>query len=636
VGAGARVQEGNRPIMPRWPGLRGAPLALVAVLALLGWSYFQPNQSQDGAEPRALRARPSEPMQPRAMAADGPPRVLIFGDSIADQAGSSAAFALEEVGIETRLMTLWGQGLFGQDEYDMGRTNPEPPDGTMMASASHAVADFDPDVVAVYTNHNYWPPYPRDADGRTIEEGSLAFASMARTQLSELVRRLSSGGAAVYLVEPIPEHEGETAADNTIWNSYLSVRQELGLGVIEAGDAVASRSGGRVETMPDCAGRSTEVRPAGDVHLTYEGAGRVGTELARQLAGTLGVPPQGIQAPTEAPATMLPLGTGYRLVTCDGATFPFGVGASAFGRLDLGAARPEGEPIVASVLAPPGDRVWAVTSGGHVAQAGGAPLLGDATLGDGERAVGIAATSTGRGYWIATSQGQVQAFGDAEALAGADSQIRAAAGSGSEGEAAAGAGSGAGRDPVVAMAGTPDRQGYWLLHESGRVAAFGTAADAGDLRSDPPDAPLVTLAPHPSGDGYWILDRSGGVHGFGEAEDRGSAGDQPMVRLGEYRNLGDYDTEPVPPTEFPTDAVALLPTVSGDGYWVWLDNGAVCRFGDADRLGGIHRAELDEVMLFLGLPYYAEGPCAQHVGFGSVSDAQIDASQEVGEAPVEP
>jgi hypothetical protein len=622
--------------MPRWPGLRGAPLALVAVLALLGWSYFQPNQSQEGPEARALRARPSEPMRPRAMASDGPPRVLIFGDSIADQAGSSAAFALEEVGIETRLMTLWGQGLFGRDEYDMGRTNPEPPDGTMMASASHAVADFDPDVVAVYTNHNYWPPYPRDADGQTIEKGSLEFAAMARDQLAELVRRLSSRGASVYLVEPIPEHEGETAADNTIWNSYLSVRRDLGLGVIEAGDAVASRSGARVETMPDCAGRSAEVRPEGDLHLTYEGAGRMGTELARQLAGTLGVPPQGIRAPAEAPATMLPLGTGYRLVTCDGATFPFGVGASAFGRLDLGAARPADDPIVASALAPPGDRVWAVTAGGRVVEAGGAPLLGDATLGEGERAVGIAATPTGRGYWIATSRGGVQAFGDAGALADADTTARARSRAGSEARIEAAAGTGTGSDRVVAMAGTPDRQGYWLLHESGRVAAFGTARAAGDLRSDPPEAPLVALAPHPGGDGYWILDRAGGVHGFGDAEDLGSAGDQPMVRLDGYRNLGDYDTEPVPPAEFPTDAVALLPTVSGDGYWVWLDNGAVCRFGDADRLGGVHRAELDQVMLFLGLPYYADGPCAQHVGFGSVSDAQIDASQEAGEAPVEP
>ena len=627
--------------MPRWPGLRGAPLALAAVLALLGWSYLQPNQSQDGAEPRALRARPTEPMRPRAMAADGPARVLIFGDSIADQAGSSAAFALDEVGIETQLMTLWGQGLFGRDEYDMGVTNPEPPDGTMMASASQVVAEFDPDVVAVYTNHNYWPPYPRDPDGHPIQEGSLEFAAMARTQLTELVRRLSSRGAAVYLVEPIPEHDGETAADNTIWNSYLSVRQQLGLGVIEAGDAVASQSGTRVETMPDCAGRSAAVRPEGDLHLTYEGAGRMGTELARQLAGTLGVPPQGIRAPTEAPATMLPLGSGYRLVTCDGATFPFGVGASAFGRLDLGASRPADEPIVASALAPPGDRVWAVTSGGHVVEAGGAPLLGDATLTDGERAVGIAATSTGRGYWIATDRGRVQPFGDAETLAesgsggsGAGTEVQAAASGHASAEAETGASAGDGE--VVAMAGTPDRRGYWLLYESGRVAAFGSARDAGDLRSDPPEAPLVAIAPHPSGDGYWILDRAGGVHGFGDARDLGSAGDQPMVRLGEYRSLGDYDTEPVPPSEFPTDAVALLPTVSGDGYWVWLDNGAVCRFGDADRLGGIHRAELDQVMLFLGLPYYADGPCDQHVGFGSVSDAEIDASQRVGNAPVEP
>jgi hypothetical protein len=615
-GPAVESRRGKRPIMPRWSALRGAPVALVAVLALLGWSYLQPNQSQgDGAEPRALRARPSEPMRPRAMAADGPPRVLIFGDSIADQAGSSAAFALQEVGIETRLMTLWGQGLFTRDEYDMGATRPHPPDGSMMASASQVVADFDPDVVAVYTNHNYWPPYPRDAHGEAITEGSLAFASMARTQLTELVRRLASRGAAVYLVEPVPEHEGETADDNTIWTSYTSVRRDLRLGVIEAGDAVASPSGTRVEAMPDCAGRDAPVRPEGDLHLTYGGAGRMGTELARQLAGILGVPPQGIRAPGEAPATMLPLGTGYRLITCDGATFPFGVGASAFGRLDLGASRPAGEPIVASALAPPGDGVWAVTSRGHVVEAGGAPLLGDATVGGGDRAVGIAATATGRGYWIATSAGEVQAFGDAGQL----------------GDAGSGRG---GHDDVVAMTGTPDRHGYWLLFESGRVAGFGTARAAGDLREGRPDAPLVAIAPHPSGDGYWILDRAGGVHGFGRAEDLGSAADQPLVRLDEYRSLSDYDTEPVPPSEFPAEAIALLPTVSGDGYWVWLDNGAVCRFGDADHLGGLHRAELDQVMLFLGLPYYADGPCDQHVGFGSVSDAQIDASQEVGRAPL--
>jgi hypothetical protein len=604
--------------MLRSAALRCAPLVMLAAVALLGWSYLYPTQHPRVSETRALRARPTEPMSPQAMSADGPPRVLILGDSIADQAGSSAAFALEAVGIETRLMTLWGQGLFGQTEYDMGATNPHPPDGTMMTAASQAVADFHPDVVAVYTNHNYWPPWPRDAQGRPIVERTPAFTAMARTQLTELVRRLTVHGASVYLVKPIPVYEdGETADANPIWAAYMSVRERLGLGVISAGDALASPTGGRVEALPNCAGFPQPVHPAGDLHLTYFGAGRMGTELARQLAGILGVPPQGIRAPAEQPAAMLPLGSGYRLVTCDGATFPFGVGASSFGRMDLGADRPSDEPVAAATLAPPGDRVWAVTRGGHVVEAGGAPLLGDATVARGDQAIGIAPTATGRGYWIATSRGHVVRFGDARDLVGSGrSRV------GRRGE------------HVVAMAGTPDRRGYWLLFDSGRVAGFGSADEAGDLRSHPPGAPLVAIAPHPSGDGYWILDAAGAVHAFGAARDMGSAADQPMVRLDEYRGLDDYTTAPVPAAMVPTRAVALLPTVSGNGYWVWLDNGAVCRFGDADRLGGIHRAELDQVMLFLRLPYYADGPCAQRVGFGSVSDAQIDASQDVGHTPL--
>jgi hypothetical protein len=600
--------------MLRRPALRGVPVALAAVLALIGWSYLHPNQSQQGGQGRALRAQPSDPMGPRALAADDSPRVLILGDSIADQAGSSAAFALEQVGVETQLMTLWGQGLLGRDQYDMGVANPDPPDGSMMSAASQAVAEFDPDVVAVYSNHNYWPPYPRDAHGRTIHEGTPAFTTMVRTQLTELTRRLTAGGASVHLVEPVPGRPGETADDNPIWTGYLSVSEELGLGLLSAGEAVASSAGTRLGAMPDCASRETDVHPPGDLHLTYFGAGRMGTALARELADVLGMPSDSIRAPAEAPAAMVPFGSGYRLVTCDGATFAFGVGASELSRLDLGGDRPAGDPIVAAAEAPPGGRVWAVTSGGHVVEGGGAPLLGAATgLGEGDRAVGIAPTASGEGYWIATRRGRVQAFGDAPDLG--------------SGEADRG-------DAVVAMAGTPDRQGYWLLYESGRVAGFGTAREVGDLRSSgAPDAPLVSVAAHPSGDGYWILDRAGGVHGFGAARDLGSAGDQPSVRLAEWRSLGDYDTAPVPAADHPTEAVALLPTVSGDGYWVWLGNGAVCRFGDADVLGSIHRAELDEVMLFLGLPYYADGPCAQSVGFGSVSQAQIDASEDVGHPP---
>lgn len=597
---------------PRWSARRSVPVALLAVVLVAGWSYLRPGAGHGDGDPQALRAEPSEDQQQATAAADNPSRVLIFGDSIADQHGSHAAFALEEAGVETELMTLWGQGLFTRDQYDMGATNPDPPDGSMLAAASQVVVEFDPDVVAVYSNHNFWPPYPRDGEGREIRQGTPAFAAMVRSQLAELTRRLTAGGAAVYLVEPVPEGPGETVEDNEIWAGYLAARQELGLGVIEAGDTLASTSGTRVESLLDCTGRDEEVRPHGGLHLTYYGSGVMGTHTARSLAGILGLPPRGIRAPADAPAAMVPLGSGYRLVTCDGGTFAFGPGTGASGPSDLGAERPAGDPVVAATEVP-GGGVWAVTAGGRVLAGGGAPRLDDRPrLADGDRAVGIAPTTTGEGYWVATRSGRVEAVGDAPAQGDV-------AGTGEE---------------VVAIAGTPDHEGYWLVRESGRVAAFGTAGSFGDLRADPPAAGVVDIAPHPGGGGYWILDRAGGVHGFGDARHLGSVEDQPMMRLGEWRAIEDYDTHPVAATEAPTHPVALLPTVSGDGYWVWLGNGAVCRFGDADQHGGIHRAEINQVMLFLGLPYYGEGPCDQDVGFRSLSEAQIDASQDAGDAPL--
>jgi hypothetical protein len=606
--------------------------AVVGALAVGGWAWVRLDTPDDGEESRALRAVVDEPVAPLAMAGQGPPRVLIVGDSIADQHGSHAAVALRKAGVDTRLTTLWGRGLFSRDQYDMGRPNPDPPAGSMMAAASQAVDEFDPDVVAIYANHNYWPPYARDASGADITMGSPAFRQMARTQLTELVERLSRGGASVYLISPVPDGRGRPVADNPIWSSYREVQQELGLGVIDSGDALATQAGTRVSSLPDCAGRPAEVGPPGDLHLTYFGSGRMGTRTARAIAGIVGVPVSGVTAPTETPVAMLPMGDGYWLVTCDGATFPFGAGAATFADVDLGGGRPAGEPVVAATIAAPGDRAWALTAGGHVLGYGGVPELGDARLAaNGERAVGIVSTPSGQGYWLATSTGDVQVFGDAEPLAGvaAPTDGERVGGSGS------GSGTGAGRETAVAMAGAPDGRGYWLLWSDGRVTAAGSARFAGDLGDRPPDEPVVGIAAHPSGEGYWLLDRAGGVYAFGAADDHGSAGGQSMVRIRSWRGLDDYETEAAPASAV-TEAVAMLPTVSGDGYWVWLANGAVCRFGDADRLGGLHRAEVDELMLFLRMPYYADGPCDEDVGFGSVARAEIEASQQAAPPPPEP
>src|SRR5918998_4684430 len=94
---------------------RGAVPVVVAALVTLAGCY--PQVPDPGWDPAASEVGP---IQGRA------PRVLVFGDSIADQHGSHAVAALREVGIETSLDAWWGWNLFTPDQYDMGATNPDP------------------------------------------------------------------------------------------------------------------------------------------------------------------------------------------------------------------------------------------------------------------------------------------------------------------------------------------------------------------------------------------------------------------------------------------------------------------------------------------------------------------------------
>jgi hypothetical protein len=613
--AGLRAPR-RRP--PRWGGSRVVvPVGLLVAASVTVAVVAFASPAGGGRYQLATQVAP-----PRLEAAvrPTPKRILIFGDSIAAQAGGHAQRALEEVGVEVKVVGLWGQSMFTRDQYDMGATNPHPPEGTVMAAAEAAVADFRPDVVAVSLNHNYWPPFPRDASGADIVRGSPAFAAMARTQLTELVHRLTVSDAKVYLVDPIPERAHETAAQNAIWTAYMSVQQQLGFDVIAAGDRVAGPDGGRVEEMPDCRGHDTRVRPADDIHLTYLGAGLVGTELARQLADAVGVPAGGIEAPAEAPVALVPMGTGYRLVTCDGGTFRFGSGGEplappagsqdtseraaaerAAAELSLtgeaGApARGRGaDPVVGAAATNDGRGAWEVTATGRVRGLGRA-TGGELRLAEGDRAVGIAADPDGTGYWVATANGHVHAMGGAPAAGGLDTG-----------------------EEVVAITAAPDG-GYWLLTVAGRVAGFAGAPDLGGLGRDGAAGGVVGLAARPGG-GYWILDRAGGVHPFGAAGAFGSAADQPLARITRFASTGDFDSVPVPPSEVPTEAVSILSTPTGEGYWVAMANGAVCSFGDAPHIGGIHRSEVDQVLMLKGQEYYGDGPCRQDAGFGPPNTA---------------
>jgi hypothetical protein len=120
------------------------------------------------------------------------------------------------------------------------------------------------------------------------------------------------------------------------------------------------------------------------------------------------------------------------------------------------------------------------------------------------RVVGIAATPDGRGYWLATADGGVFAFGDAS-FDGSLAGRRLAA-------------------PVVGIAATPDGRGYWLVGADGGVFAFGDASFDGSLpalvaRGTVPRNPrdVVGIAATPDGRGYWLVGADGGVFAFGDA-----------------------------------------------------------------------------------------------------------------------
>jgi hypothetical protein len=180
-----------------------------------------------------------------------------------------------------------------------------------------------------------------------------------------------------------------------------------------------------------------------------------------------------------------------------------------------------------------------------VRAAGGAPELGPSTgLRLNADLVSIAATPSGRGYWIAAADGGVFAFGDARFAGSIGGRPLAA--------------------PIVGIAAAPTGNGYWLVGADGGVFAFGDAVFHGSLGN--PGAmisPIVAIAATPSGNGYWLIGSDGGVFAFGDAAFEGAA------------------------TSFAHGARidAIAPTPSGYGYYLLGADGGVFAFGDARFAG---------------------------------------------------
>ena len=225
------------------------------------------------------------------------------------------------------------------------------------------------------------------------------------------------------------------------------------------------------------------------------------------------------------------------------------------------------------------------------------------------RAVGMAATADGRGYWIAWNDGMVEDFGDAARLGNAYPLS----------------------GPVVAAAGTATGGGYWLTDGAGHVSAFGDAAYHGDLGGRHLNAPVVAMTGDPATGGYWLLGGDGGVFSF-DAPFYGSTGDlhlaAPAVGMAAAPDGRGYDFVAADGGVFsyagagfhgsaggmalaePVVGMAVDPRTSG--YWLVAADGGIFSF-DAPFEGSTGSVELAR-------PVVAMAACPPAGGYWLVAD----------------
>lgn len=150
--------------------------------------------------------------------------------------------------------------------------------------------------------------------------------------------------------------------------------------------------------------------------------------------------------------------------------------------------------------------------------------------------VGVTSTADGLSVWATDALGGVHTYGLAKYRGGSPHLL--------------------GDEQIVAIAGMPGSQGYFLFSSLGRVFAFGTAHSHGDLTGKVLNAPIVGAAITPTGDGYYLVGRDGGVFTFGSARFRGSTGG---MRL----------NSPV---------LGIAVNSDGSGYWLAAGDGGVFAF----------------------------------------------------------
>ena len=120
------------------------------------------------------------------------------------------------------------------------------------------------------------------------------------------------------------------------------------------------------------------------------------------------------------------------------------------------------------------------------------------------------------GFWLATADGHVYGY---EAACYKGQRGHHTVGPCPDGVVATSAATG----PVVGITGTPDGKGYWVATANGGVSAFGDAKSYGDLPAlGKHVSDVVAITATPDGKGYYLVGADGGFFTFGDAKFRGS------------------------------------------------------------------------------------------------------------------
>jgi hypothetical protein len=117
--------------------------------------------------------------------------------------------------------------------------------------------------------------------------------------------------------------------------------------------------------------------------------------------------------------------------------------------------------------------------------------------------VAMAATPSGKGYWLVAADGGIFTFGDA-GFYGSTGAIRL-------------------NQPVVGMTAGPAGDGYRLVAADGGIFTFGTAPFYGSLGDNPPPLPITAMTASVDGYGYYMTSANGAVYAIGDAPYLGRA-----------------------------------------------------------------------------------------------------------------